>query len=445
MTSKKRLVHRLLKFIDNSPTSFHAVKSSKDILLANGFQPLHESYEWKLSKGGRYFVTRDSSAIIAFIVGSDILSHDARFRIVAAHCDSPGLKLKPKPHVDKYGLGKLSVEPYGGLLLNSWLNRDLGIAGRLITRDSLNMLQSRLFYIKESIFSIPQLAIHLNPNVNDGLAVDKQTQTMPITGIFADTIASQQAFEKRLLHAAEVYSTDRIISFDISLCDIQPASIGGLDGKLIFAPRLDNLVSCFVGLESLVSTVDPRDTCVLVCYDNEEVGNLSARGADSFFLRDVLSRVLVVVNPAGLNVSQDIFMAFSRSFCISSDMAHATHPHYLDKHEPNHVVQMGKGPVIKSNANQRYATTGYSSAVFANLCDQASVPYQYFVARSNMGCGSTVGPTTSAILGIPTVDIGNPMLSMHSVREVSCVSDLVYLKKAFVQFYNQFSFAVLDS
>lgn len=424
------LAQRLVDFINASPTAFHVVQNIQTELLGFGFESLAESDCWNLKSGGKYMVTRNGSALAAFILpDTAIVSQDAGFRIITAHTDSPNLRLKPLSSYEKKGYMQFAVEPYGGVLLNSWLNRDLSIAGRAITRRngriSADLL--RLGYC----MVIPQLAIHLDAKVNDGLALNKQDNLPPIVGLIDKDDDHVQILNEKLRYALKLDMSDEILALDLSLYDTQPSGIHGFDFEFIFASRLDNLASCHAILASLTDRNRANNPSVSmgVFYDNEEVGNETAQGAASSFLTDVISRISASRQVGNLQ------QMLARSFCISADMAHAVHPNYTDKHDPHHMPYIGKGPVIKSNSNQRYATDARSAAVFSELCRSVKVPYQYFVARSNLACGSTVGPVTSAKLGVPTVDVGNPMLSMHSIREVAGVDDHLYMMQVFEEFF----------
>lgn len=402
----------LCGFIDKSPTPFHAVARLSAQLSALGFQTLSERESWNLVAGGKYLVTRNGSAITAFVVGSktDPLSG---FKIIGAHTDSPNLQLKPKAGFDKAGYAQLAVEPYGGLLLASWLNRDLSIAGRIVVRSKNGELTSKLVMIERPLLSVPQLAIHLDREVNDrGLVLNKQTHTSPIFALSGEKSASE-SLNDLLRVSAGLADDQEIVGTDLALYNVEPSAIGGLNDEFIYAPRLDNLASCHGAMLALMEVNNPISTCVVVLYDNEEVGSQSAQGALSPFLKDILERL------AGDKLKQ----VMPRSFCISADMAHAIHPNYTEKHEPKHSPVIGGGPVIKTNVNQRYASTGLSTAFFADLCKRAEVPYQNFVSRADLACGTTIGPITAAELGICTVDVGSPMLSMHSIREQAGVQD----------------------
>jgi aspartyl aminopeptidase len=430
MSNKKKNIHDLLEFIDRSPTPFHAVEEMKNKLSAQGYSELKESDTWELISNGKYFLTRNDSSLIAFIVGTK--TKDASgFKIIGAHTDSPNLKLKPNPVYDKSGYTQLGVQVYGGVLLTTWTDRDLSLAGRVIIKGK-KQLQSKLVRFDEPLLRIPQLAIHLNRDVNEkGLTLNKQNHLPPIFSLAEKKGSTKDLLEKRVAQKLKCKSAD-ILNMELSLYDTQTGAIGGAEGEFIFSSRLDNLASCHAALQALTEskTKDPM-TRVIAFYDHEEVGSDSAQGAGSPFLKDVLERLTLESG----NPRETFFRSMANSFFISADMAHAVHPNYSEKHDAKHMPILNGGPVIKCNSNQRYATEGISSAWFETLCKKAGVPVQKFVVRSDLGCGSTIGPITAANLGIRTVDVGNPMLSMHSIREMAGAEDHLPLIKAFKEYF----------
>ena len=430
MSNDKKSVHDLLEFIDNSPTPFHAVEEMKSKLIGQGYSELKESDAWDLTSNGKYFITRNDSSLIAFIIGTK--TKDASgFKIIGAHTDSPNLKLKPNPAYEKSGYIQLGVEVYGGVLLTTWTDRDLSLAGRVIIKGKKEP-QSKLVRFDEPLLRIPQLAIHLNRDVNEkGLTLNKQNHLPPLFSMVDKKGSPKDLLEKRIAQKIKCKSTD-ILSMELSLYDTQSSAIGGKDGEFIFAGRLDNLASCHAALQALTEskTKDPM-TRVIAFYDHEEVGSDSAQGAGSPFLKDILERLTFESD----NPREIFFRSMANSFFISADMAHAVHPNYSEKHDARHIPILNGGPVIKCNSNQRYATEGVSSAWFEMLCKKAGVPVQKFVVRSDLGCGSTIGPITAANLGIRTIDVGNPMLSMHSIREMAGAKDHLPLIKAFKEYF----------
>ena len=430
MSNEKKGIHDLLEFIDNSPTPFHAVEEMKSKLIEQGYSEFKESDAWELTNNSKHFVTRNDSSLIAFIVGTK--TKDASgFKIIGAHTDSPNLKLKPNPSYEKYGYLQLGVETYGGVLLTTWTDRDLSLAGRVIIKGK-KQPQSKLILFDEPLLRIPQLAIHLNRDVNEkGLTLNKQNHLPPIFSLSDKKGSNKNLLEKRVAQKLKCKSAD-ILNMELSLYDTQSGAIGGAEGEFIFSSRLDNLASCHAALQALTEskTKDPM-TRVIAFYDDEEVGSDSAQGAGSPFLKDVLERLTLESD----NPRETFFRSMANSFFISADMAHAVHPNYPEKHDPQHMPVLNGGPVIKCNSNQRYATEGVSSAWFEMLCKKAGVPVQKFVVRSDLGCGSTIGPITAANLGIRTVDVGNPMLSMHSIREMAGAKDHLPLIKAFKEYF----------
>ena len=406
-------VSSLINYLNASPTPHHAVASAADMLVARGFLEVHlRAPPERLPPGTLAFV-RNNGSIIAFRVGI-ATSDRAGFRLVTAHTDSPNLRVKPEPELRDHGWVRLGVEKYGGLILATWLDRDLGVAGRIVLKGG----ETRLVDIRRPVCRIPNLAIHLNRAVNDdGLKVNPQTQ-MPALLTLDD--GTKSPFRELLASTAGVLA-DQIRSFDLSLVDVAPSSLGGLHDEFIFSGRLDNLASCHAALLALVSQVGrevPAHTSVVALFDHEEVGSVSTTGADGRMLASTLEMILAATGSRhGLGV------AAANSFMVSADMAHAIHPAYADKHDSQHAPRLGGGPVIKQNVTQRYATDDRSAARFADACDAAGVPHQWFVSRQDVACGSTVGPMVAAQLGIPGVDVGNPMVSMHSIREMAAAAD----------------------
>ncbi|WP_185265564.1 M18 family aminopeptidase [Halopseudomonas xiamenensis] len=417
----------LADFIQASPTPFHAAASLAARLQAAGYRQLDERDEWSLEPGGRYYVLRNQSSLIAFSLGQPG-ALDNGLRMIGAHTDSPCLRVKPQPELNRHGLWQLGVEVYGGALLAPWFDRDLSLAGRVTCRDDQGQLHNLLLDFKRPLAIIPSLAIHLNRDVNSGFAVNPQTDLPPV---LAHSIEPNR--DLRALLASELHSRHpdhgplQVLDYELSFYDTQAPALVGLDGDFLAAARLDNLLSCHAGLQALLDS-DGQQACLLVCTDHEEVGSASCCGADGPFLEDVLRRLLP-------DDSQRI-RSIQRSVLVSADNAHAIHPNYADRHDGNHGPQLNAGPVIKINSNQRYATTSETAALFRHLCQQVDVQVQSFVVRSDMGCGSTIGPITSSRLGVRTVDIGAPTFAMHSIRELAGVRDVEYLHRVLGAFLN---------
>ena len=421
--TKADRIQSLLEFIDRSPTPFHAVQEITNTLSNKDFIEIKETDAWRLKPNGRYFLTRNDSSLIAFVVGSK-----PEFKIIGAHTDSPNLRLKPQAVYAKNGYLQLGVEVYGGVLLSTWTDRDLSLAGRVVLAGKKNP-STKLIRFKQALLRIPQLAIHLNRNVNKkGLILNEQNHLPPIFSM-QNKSAPDEVLKKMVARELKCKPVN-IMGLDLSLYDTQPGALAGAEREFIFSGRLDNLASCHSAMHALTeSTMKDPATRVIAFYDHEEVGSESAQGAGSPFLKDVLERIILSEKREGF------LRAMANSFFISADMAHAIHPNYSEMHDNQHMPIINGGPVIKSNAGQRYATDAMSSVWFESLCKKAGIPVQKFVVRSDLGCGSTIGPITAANLGVRTVDIGNPMLSMHSIREMAGANDHELLIRAFKEFF----------
>ncbi|MDB4977806.1 MAG: family aminopeptidase [Myxococcaceae bacterium] len=410
--------HDLLAYIDASPSPFHAVLETQRRLEAAGFSRVEERDAWQLAPGARAYLVRDGGSIAAFEVGTDA-PEDAGVRLIGAHTDSPTLRVKPQPELSREGYRQLGVEVYGGALYSTWLDRDLSIAGRVVLAGAGSQVETHVLRLDDLVVRIPNLAIHLNRGVNDSLQLNAQQHLVPVVGL-GDR--SGFSLRERLSRALPGSAPERVLGWDLSLFAVEPARLGGLDNEFLFAPRLDNLSSCHAALTALLASSGPRpQTRAIVLFDHEEVGSQSARGAGSLMLRALLSRILEVFGPAS---ETRLTRTVARSFLVSGDMAHGVHPNYADRHEPTHRPLLGQGPVIKLNANQGYGTDGETWALIEQLAASVQTKLQRFVVRSDLGCGSTIGPISAARLGIRTVDIGNPMLSMHSARELAAVADV---------------------
>lgn len=411
----------LLAFIHASPTPFHAVAEGRARLDAAGYRALDEGARWDALAPGGYYVTSSGTNLIAFAIPDGPRD---RFHLIGAHTDSPNLRLKPHAEFAHEGYAQLGVEVYGGVLLNSWLDRDLGIAGRLLVRgDGPGGLGERLVRIDRPLLRVAQLAIHLDREVNDkGVQLNRQEHMAPILGL----VSAGTSLSRLIADAAGV-SADQVIGSELMLYDLAAPTLGGASEELIFSARLDNLAMCHAGLSALLAAQAPSAISVVALFDHEEVGSQSAAGAGSAVLPRILER---------LQPDRHAFLAAcARSTCISADMAHAVHPNYASRHEPRHKPQLNGGPVIKTNAQQRYATTAATAALFTRLCQDAEVPVQHYAHRTDLPCGSTIGPITSTLLGIPTVDVGNPMLSMHSARELGGARDPELMQRVLTRYF----------
>lgn len=423
----------LLGFLARSPTPYHAVETVARRLEEAGFERLDEGQLWSVAPGDRRHVVRGGS-IAAFEVGSRPPC-EAGFRIVGAHTDSPNLRVKPVADVRAHGYGQVAVEPYGGVLLHTWLDRDLSLAGRVVLREG-TQLRTRLVDLERPALRVPSLAIHLYRELHqEGLKLNAQQHLVPVLGV-----SEKLSLEKLLVEAIaskrerKASKPGEILSYDLMAYDTQPAARAGGAGEFIQAARLDNLASCHAALCALLAaragkaTKSAAATRVIVLYDHEEVGSRSQAGAAGTFLADVLARLAGgFVTASGRKAStpeQAFERAAARSWLVSADMAHAVHPNYADRHEPGHRPVLGRGPVVKRNFGQSYATDAASAALFTALCRDVGVTPQHFVVRSDLGCGSTIGPISAARVGIRTVDVGSPMLSMHSCREMAAAADV---------------------
>jgi aspartyl aminopeptidase len=483
----------LLDFVAASPSPFHAAEAAGVPLGQAGFRRLDEAEAWDLEPGGKYFAVRNGSSVVAFIVG-DERPESAGLRVVGTHLDSPALKLKPQPVIERHGYVQLGIEVYGGTLLNSWLDRDLGLAGRVVvesatprrSRAAATLARGRggrgagrrpaaarglatrgagardagsrdagargpdsddraagtpgeagdgtmslLLRVDTPFARVPQLAIHLDREVNDkGLILNKESHLVPVIGL-----SGARGFDFRgWLGERLGVSPARVLDHDLFFYDLATPSFLGLDAAFLSAPRLDNLAGSHAALSALLATAGERSgaTRVAALYDNEEIGSSTRQGAGGPFLVEVIDRVVATMGASG---SEARHRTRARSLLVSADMAHALHPNYPDRNEPRHAPRLNGGPVIKYNANARYATDAVAGAFFAKICREAKVPFQRYVNRADLVCGSTIGPLVSTQLGLRTVDVGSPMLAMHSCREMAGALDPAFMVRAMRRFY----------
>jgi aspartyl aminopeptidase len=412
-------VDDLMAFISASPSPYHAVAEASRRLTEAGFVQLDLAAAWPDGPGS-WFAVRGGT-LVAWIVSPEAAgTASAGFRLVGAHTDSPNLRIKPRPDTGGFGWQQLGVEVYGGALWNSWLDRDLGLSGRVTTNGDTYLVRH-----DEPLMRVPQLAIHLDRDVNgQGLKLNPQQHLTPIWGAGAPTEGAFSAFLVELLATQGDHLEDgeQIRGWDLMLHDLTPPALLGRDRELLAAARLDNLGSCWAALEAITSsrstTSSTAEVPVICLYDHEEIGSMSATGADGAFLTHLLERTVL----ARGGMRDDYLRALASSVCVSADAAHATHPNYPERHDPGHLVTIDGGPVVKVNAGQRYASNAESENILLEAFDRAGVPHQWFVSRNDMACGSTIGPITSARLGMQTVDVGIAQLSMHSAREL-CGAD----------------------
>ena len=413
MTHASEFNAGLLDFLARSPTPFHATANLAALLAAAGFKALVETADWALKPGGRYYCIRNDASLIAFVLGTEALARHG-IRMLGSHTDSPCLMVRPHPEKNRRGYFQLGVEVYGGALLNPWFDRDLSLAGRVVVRDPSGRLRSHLVDFRRPLAVIPSLAIHLDREANRNRSINAETDIQPLLG----QLVGDATGDLRLLLAQELAvngaAVGEVLDFELCLYDTQPPARIGLGGEFIAAARLDNLLSCYVGVQALLAS-QGNETRLVVCSDHEEVGSASASGAQGPFLESVLMRLL----PDATERTR----ALMASLLISADNAHGVHPNFPARHDDNHGPLLNRGPVLKVNTNQRYATNSVTAARLRQWARDADVPLQTFVARNDMGCGSTIGPLTAARIGVPTLDLGVPTLAMHSIRELAGAAD----------------------
>ncbi|KAI5478588.1 aspartyl aminopeptidase [Pseudohyphozyma bogoriensis] len=465
---------RFIKFVNAAPTPFHAVHEAVQRLKDAGFERLSERDSWSLKAGGKYYTTRNQSSIIAFTI-PDKLAQPTGISIVGCHTDSPRFIIKPVSRREKGGFAQVGVETYGGGLWATWMDRDLGVAGRVVLSGvggaASDVFTTHLVIHREPILRMPTVAIHLDRTQNDSFKYNPETQQVPILALassalnepFASTpegakpdFASDpldtttfhhpillhtiaQALTKEL---GEQVVPAQIHDFELSLFDVQPSTIGGALNEFIFSPRLDNLFSSYAAVEGLVNSVKtgaPSDgrVSMIALFDNEEVGSVSAYGAESNFIEATIERVSVALKADGESATEAYQRTLASSYLLSTDMGHALHPGFIDKHEENHRPLINAGPAIKTNRKQRYASTSNTTFLLRRIAKIGEVPLQEYEVRNDMACGSTIGPLVSKI-GLRTVDIGCPQLSMHSIRETGGSKDMGYLIKLFETFFESF-------
>ena len=409
----KKTAKKLLKFIQKSPTAFQAVEEMSQRLQKEGFKELKEEKHWDLKAGGNYFVTRNHSAVIAFSIPK---KPAWKFHIMASHSDSPALKIKENPEMEvEKAYIKLNVERYGGMLLAPWFDRPLSVAGRLIVRKN-GEIQEKLVAVDKDLLVIPNLAIHMNREVNDGYKYNVQKDMLPLYSDYD----GKGSFMKLMAAEADVAEED-ILGHDLFLYDRTPGTVWGANEEFISAPRLDDIQCAFASLEGFLRGERKESIAVHCVLDNEEVGSTTKQGAASTLMR---------INMGLGRTQEEYLMTLADSFMVSADNAHALHPNHTDKTDPVNRPVLNGGIVIKYNANQKYCTDGVSAAIFKDICDRAEVPYQIFVNRSDMAGGSTLGNISNTQVPMKTVDIGLAQLAMHSVYETTGAKDTESLAKA---------------
>ncbi|MGG7213533.1 M18 family aminopeptidase [Clostridium nigeriense] len=429
---EKKLALDLIDFLYKSPTAYHSVKTIKERLDLNGFNEIKESDKWNLQKDGKYYVIKNDSALIAFTIGNGDIEEDG-FKLIGAHTDSPGFRIKANPEMVSEGKYlKLNTEVYGGPILYTWFDRPLGIAGKVTLKgESPLKPEVKLVNINKPVLIIPSLAIHMNRSVNEGFNINRQKDTLPLLSLINDKFEKDGYLVDILAEELSVDSGD-ILGFDLGLYEVEKGAIIGLNEEFISSGRLDDMWMVYAGIQALIESKSNKSTKVMVCIDNEEIGSLTPQGANSALLLNILERITLALGKD----REGLHRALANSLMISADLAHAVHPNVEEKHDPTNRPVLGNGPVLKTAASGSYSTDSYNAAIFEGLCKSAEVPYQKFFNRSDVRGGTTIGPITSSLLTIPVMDMGAPLLSMHSIRELAAVKDNVYTIKLFTEFFN---------
>ncbi len=421
---EKKFARELIEFIDNTPNSYYAVKNCSEILEKNSFIKLDNKKKFNVEKGKKYYIERANTTIIAFTIGTEFNIEDG-VKIFASHTDSPGFKIKPKPEIISENLVRLNTEVYGGPILNTWFDRPLSISGRVIVKSN-NVFEPEIFHVKidESILIIPNLAIHQNREVNKGVEIDRQNDVLPVLSNINERFEANNYLLNIIANELKV-DINEILDFDLLLYATEKGSLVGLNEEFVSVGRIDNLASVYTGLNGIIESNNTKGINVFVGFDHEEIGSSSKQGADSNYLSNILERIFY-----GLEYSRNDFLeSLYNSFLISADGAHAVHPAYLHKSDPSNRVRLNEGIALKISANQKYVSDGYSIAIIKQLIENTGIKLQTFVNNSKEVGGSTIGPISSTHLDVECVDLGIPMLSMHSVREMCGVKDLYYFKQ----------------
>ena len=429
---EKKLALELVDFLYDSPSACHGVKATQKILDENGFVEIKETDKWNLQAKGKYYVIKNDSALNAFEVGTGDIEEKG-FRLIGAHTDVPGFRIKPNPQMISEGkYVKLNTEVYGGPILHTWYDRPLSIAGKVSLKGSSPLKpETRLVNINKPLLIIPSLAIHMNREVNEGYKINRQVDTLPLLGLINDKLEKEDYLMNIISEELQVNKED-ILNFELGLYEYERGSLIGMNEELISSGRFDDLWMVFSGIKALVDSRENEATKVMICIDNEEIGSLTAEGANSTLLNNILERIAL-----GLGKDREgYYRTLANSIMISADLAHAVHPNLGDKHDPTNRPVLEGGPVLKIAASGSYSTDSFNGAVFAGVCEAAGVPFQKFVNRSDVRGGTTIGPVTAANLTIPVIDMGAPVLGMHSIRELASVKDNYYTVKAFTEFFS---------
>ena len=429
---EKKLALELVDFLYDSPSACHGVKATQKILDENGFIEIKETDKWDLQAKGKYYVIKNDSALIAFEVGTGDIE-ETGLRLIGAHTDVPGFRIKPNPQMISEGkYVKLNTEVYGGPILHTWFDRPLSIAGKVSLKGASPLKpETRLVNINKPLLIIPSLAIHMNREVNEGFKINRQVDTLPLLGLINDKLEKEDYLMNILAEELKVNKED-ILNFELGLYEYEKGMLIGMNEELISSGRFDDLWMVYAGIKALVDSRENEATKVMICIDNEEIGSLTAEGANSTLLNNILERIAL-----GLGKDREgYYRALANSIMISADLAHAVHPNLGDKHDPTNRPVLEGGPVLKIAASGSYSTDSFNGAIFAGVCEAAGVPFQKFVNRSDVRGGTTIGPVTAANLTIPVIDMGAPVLGMHSIRELASVKDNYYTIKAFTEFFS---------
>lgn len=429
------MINSLFNFLEKSPVNFLAVRTLSERLEEEGFKRFNPSEKiGELKAGEKFYVTKNDSSLYAFVIGEKPLC-EAGFHMICAHCDSPTFRIKPNAELLRGGILSLNTEVYGGPIMSTWFDRPLSLAGRVVVEsDDIMNPQTMLLHIRRPLLTIPNLAIHFNRQVNDGVKLSKQKDMLPMMALKISEEMGRNGVLITMISDELGISAERILDFDLYLYDTTPPCTFGINQEFISAGRLDDLSMVHAATEAIIAASKcgtPQRTNVMAVFDNEETGSQTKQGAGSPFLRSILERIILSQKGGG----EDIFLAIEKAFMISADNAHAWHPNYSEKYDPTNHPVLGGGPVVKLNAAQKYASDAVSAAVFASICRKAGVGCQYFVNHSDVAGGSTLGNILASSLPVRGVDMGNGVLAMHSIRETASVSDHIDCIKAFTEFY----------
>ena len=429
---KKQSALELIDYLYNSPTAFHAVDETKKLLDANGYTEVYEANAWDLKPQGKYYVTKNNTALIAFEIGSDDIVTNG-IRMIGAHTDSPGFRIKPNPELTTEGTYlKLNTEVYGGPILHTWFDRPLAIAGQITLKsDNPFAPKQMLVNLNKPLVIIPSLAIHMNRQVNEGFKINAQKDTLPLVSLINKEFEKENYLLSLVANELRVELSD-ILSFELSLYEYEKGCLFGANEEFISSARLDDMWMVYAGLEALLKSNASKATKMMICIDNEEIGSLTQQGAASNLILNIIERVVL-----GLGKSREqLHQTLANSILISADLAHAVHPNVSEKHDPTNRPVLGGGPVLKQAASGSYSTDSFNGAIYESLCQLANIPSQKFVNRSDVRGGTTIGPVSASKLNIPVIDMGAPLLGMHSIRELASVEDHINTIKLFTTFFN---------